>query len=108
MSVFLANWTVFLTRLVGRADRPLHIHRLNPSQNLEETMGALSRLVEEGKIDGIELCEVGTATQRHAKDRIFPLVARRRAKIPPACRELGMGFVPYSPLGRGFLAGGPV
>lgn len=91
-----------------------YVHRINPAQNIEDTMGALARLVEEGKIDRIGLCEVSAPTLRraHAEHRItavqteYSLWSRGvEAEVLPACRELGIGFVPYSPLGRGFLTG---
>lgn len=91
-----------------------YVHRINRDQDLEETMGGLSRLVEEGKIDRIGLCEVSAKTllRAHAVHPIstvqteYSLWSRGvEAEVLPACRELGIGFVPYSPLGRGFLTG---
>lgn len=91
-----------------------YVHRVNPAQPIEDTMGALSRLVEAGKIDRIGLCEVSARTLRRAH-AVHPVAAVQteyslwsrgpEAEILPACRELGVGFVPYSPLGRGFLTG---
>lgn len=91
-----------------------YIHRVNPAQDIEETMGALSRLVDEGKIDRIGLCEISAATLRRAH-AVHPVTAVQteyslftrgvETEILPACRALGIGFVPYSPLGRGFLTG---
>lgn len=91
-----------------------YVHRVNPGQPIEETMGALSRLVEAGKIDRIGLCEVSPATLRRAH-AVHPVTAVQteyslwsrspEAGILPACRALGIGFVPYAPLGRGFLTG---
>ncbi|SNY93593.1 Predicted oxidoreductase [Cohaesibacter sp. ES.047] len=91
-----------------------YVHRVNSNQDIEDTMGELSRLVEEGKIDRIGLCEVSAATLRRAH-AVHPVTALQteyslwsrgvEAEILPACRELGIGFVPYSPLGRGFLTG---
>lgn len=91
-----------------------YVHRINWEQNIEETMGGLSRLVEEGKIDRIGLCEVSVATLRRAH-AVHPVTAVQteyslwsrgvEAEVLPACREMGIGFVPYSPLGRGFLTG---
>lgn len=91
-----------------------YVHRINREQDIEETMGGLSRLVEEGKIDRIGLCEVGAETLRRAHS-VHPVTALQteyslwsrgvEAEVLPACRELGIGFVPYSPLGRGFLTG---
>ena len=75
---------------------------------------ALSELVKEGKIKHIGLCEVSAATLRRAH-AVHPVAAVQteyslwtrdvEAEILPACQELGVGFVPYSPLGRGFLTG---
>ena len=91
-----------------------YVHRINREQAIEETMGGLSRLVEEGKVDRIGLCEVSTATLRRAH-AVHPVTAVQteyslwsrgvEADVLPVCRELGIGFVPYSPLGRGFLTG---
>ncbi|MEM9011400.1 MAG: aldo/keto reductase [Pseudomonadota bacterium] len=91
-----------------------YVHRVNPEQDIAETMGALARLVEEGKIDRIGLCEVSAATLRRAH-AVHPVTAvqteyslwsrEAEAEVLPTCRELGIGFVPYSPLGRGFLTG---
>jgi aryl-alcohol dehydrogenase-like predicted oxidoreductase len=91
-----------------------YVHRVNPTQGIEETMGALSRLVDEGKIDRIGLCEVSASTLRRAH-AVHPVAAVQteyslwsrgvEAEVLPTCRELGIGLVPYSPLGRGFLTG---
>lgn len=91
-----------------------YVHRIDPAQQIEETMAGLSRLVDEGKIDRIGLCEVSAATLRRAH-AVHPVTAVQteyslwsrevEAEVLPTCRELGIGFVPYSPLGRGFLAG---
>ncbi len=91
-----------------------YVHRLDPSHPIEDVMGTLSRLVEEGKIGHIGLCEVSAETLRHAHS-IHPVTALQteyslwsrevEKEILPTCSELGIGFVPYSPLGRGFLTG---
>ncbi|WP_424973755.1 aldo/keto reductase [Dinoroseobacter sp. S124A] len=91
-----------------------YVHRVDRSQPIEETMGGLARLVEEGKIDRIGLCEVSPDTLRRAH-AVHPVTAVQteyslwsrgpEAEVLPTCRELGIGFVPYSPLGRGFLTG---
>ncbi|MCG7600230.1 aldo/keto reductase [Halomonas sp. McH1-25] len=91
-----------------------YVHRLDSSQPIEETMEGLATLVREGKIARIGLCEVSAATLRRAH-AIHPITAVQteyslwtrdvEAEVLPACRELGIGFVPYSPLGRGFLTG---
>lgn len=91
-----------------------YVHRINPEEPIEETVGGLERLVQSGKIARIGLCEVSAATLRraHAVHPIsavqseYSLWAREvEQEVLPTCRELGIGFVPYSPLGRGFLTG---
>jgi len=89
-------------------------HRIDPSVPIEETVGAMSRLVEGGKVRTIGLCEAAPATIRRAH-AVHPLAAiqseysllyRQEAEETLAvCRELGIAFVTYSPLGRGFLTG---
>jgi aryl-alcohol dehydrogenase-like predicted oxidoreductase len=91
-----------------------YVHRISPDQRIEETMGALSRLVEEGKVAHVGLCEVGADTLRRAH-AVHPVTAVQteyslwtrgvETSVLPTCRELGIGFVAYSPLGRGFLTG---
>lgn len=91
-----------------------YIHRIDRTQPIEIAMEALSALVAAGKIAHIGLCEVSAATLRRAH-AVHPVAAVQteyslwtrdvEAEILPACRELGIGFVPYSPLGRGFLTG---
>ncbi len=91
-----------------------YVHRLNPDYPVEETIGSLSRLVSEGKIGHIGLCEVSADTLKRAH-AIHPVAAIQteyslwtrhvEKEILPTCRALGVGFVPYSPLGRGFLTG---
>lgn len=91
-----------------------YVHRVDRGRDIEETMGGLSRLVEEGKIDRIGLCEVSAGTLRRAH-AVHPVTAVQteyslwsrgvEAEVLPACRELGIGLVAYSPLGRGFLTG---
>ncbi|WP_339113019.1 aldo/keto reductase [Thioclava sp. GXIMD2076] len=91
-----------------------YVHRVNPDEPVEETMAGLAGLVKEGKIGHIGLCEVSAATLRRAH-AVHPVSALQTEyslwtrgvedEILPACRELGVGFVPYSPLGRGFLTG---
>lgn len=89
-------------------------HRMDPNVPIEETMGALSDLVREGKIRHIGLSEA--APERLRKANAVHQVSALQSEyslwerdvedeILPTCRELGIGFVPYSPLGRGFLAG---
>ena len=89
-------------------------HRVDPNVPIEETVGALGELVKEGKIRHIGLSEASAATIRRA-NAVHPITAVQseyslwtrdpESEVLPACRELGIGFVPYSPLGRGFLAG---
>jgi aryl-alcohol dehydrogenase-like predicted oxidoreductase len=89
-------------------------HRIDPSTPIEETVGALAELVEEGKILNIGLSEAAPETIRRAH-AVHPIAAIQteyslwsrepEAEILPTVRELGIGFVAYSPLGRGFLAG---
>jgi aryl-alcohol dehydrogenase-like predicted oxidoreductase len=92
----------------------LYQHRVDPDVPIAETVGAMSRLVEQGKVRFIGLCEAGPDTIRRAH-ATHPLSAlqmeyslwTRDAEdtILPVLRELGIGLVPYSPLGRGFLTG---
>ncbi len=89
-------------------------HRMDPSVPVEDTMGALAELVEEGKIRHIGLSEAAPDTIRRAH-AVHPVTALQteyslwsrdpEREILPLVRELGIGFVPYSPLGRGFLTG---
>ena len=89
-------------------------HRVDPKTPIEETVGEMSRLVEEGKVRHLGLSEASAETVRRAH-AVHPVAALQteyslwtrevEAEILPACRELGIGFVPYSPLGRGFLTG---
>nr|WP_221374935.1 aldo/keto reductase [Actinoplanes polyasparticus] len=90
-------------------------HRGDPDTPIEETVGALAELVAEGKIRHIGLSEAGPATIRRAH-AVHPIAAVQseyslwvrdpEAAVLPVLRELGVGLVPYSPLGRGFLTGG--
>ncbi|MFF5139744.1 aldo/keto reductase [Streptomyces sp. NPDC013157] len=89
-------------------------HRVDPNVPIEETVGALAELVAEGKVRHIGLSEASAETIRRA-NAVHPIAAVQTEyslwtrdpedEVLPACRELGIGFVPYSPLGRGFLAG---
>jgi aryl-alcohol dehydrogenase-like predicted oxidoreductase len=89
-------------------------HRVDRSVPIEETVGAMARLVEQGKVRYLGLSEAGPATIRHAH-RTYPISALQTEyslwsrdpedEIIPTCRELGISFVAYSPLGRGFLTG---
>ena len=89
-------------------------HRVDPETPIEDTVGGLADLVKEGKIKHIGLSEAGPETLRRAA-AVAPITALQseyslwerdvEEDILPVCRELGIGFVPYSPLGRGFLTG---
>jgi aryl-alcohol dehydrogenase-like predicted oxidoreductase len=89
-------------------------HRVDPEVPIEETVGAMARLVEKGKVRRLGLSEAGPETIRRAH-RVHPIAALQteyslwtrdvEREILPLCRELGIGFVAYSPLGRAFLAG---
>jgi aryl-alcohol dehydrogenase-like predicted oxidoreductase len=89
-------------------------HRVDPKTPIEETVGALARLVAEGKVRHIGLSEAGPATIRRAH-AVHPVAALQteyslwtrdpEAELLPLLRKLGIGFVPYSPLGHGFLTG---
>ena len=89
-------------------------HRMDPGTPIEETVGELAALITEGKIRGYGLSEAAPATIRraHAVHAVTALQTEYslwsrdpEAEILPTTRELGIGFVPYSPLGRGFLTG---
>lgn len=89
-------------------------HRVDPAVPIEETVGTMADLIKEGKIKHIGLSEAGPDTLRRAA-AVAPISALQseyslwerdvEEEILPACTELGIGFVPYSPLGRGFLTG---
>jgi len=89
-------------------------HRVDPETPVEETVGAMSELVRKGKVRFLGLSEASAETIRRAH-AVHPITALQseyslwtrdpETKILGVCRELGIGFVPYSPLGRGFLAG---
>jgi aryl-alcohol dehydrogenase-like predicted oxidoreductase len=89
-------------------------HRVDKQTPIEETVGAMAELVKEGKVRYLGLSEASAATIRKAH-AVHPITALQTEyslwsrdvedEILPACRELGIGFVPYSPLGRGFLTG---
>jgi aryl-alcohol dehydrogenase-like predicted oxidoreductase len=89
-------------------------HRVDPNVPIEETVGAMAELVARGKVRHIGLSEAAPETIRRAQ-AVHPITAVQteyslwtrdpEAEVIPTCRELGIGFVPYSPLGRGFLSG---
>jgi aryl-alcohol dehydrogenase-like predicted oxidoreductase len=89
-------------------------HRVDPATPIEDTVGAMAELVREGKVRWLGLSEAGPDTLRRAH-AVHPITALQTEyslwsrdpedRILPACRALGIGFVAYSPLGRGFLTG---
>src|SRR5262245_8136867 len=89
-------------------------HRVDPATPIEDTVGAMAQLVKEGKVRFLGLSEAGVETLRRAS-RVHPISALQSEYslwsrdpedgVLAACRELGIGFVAYSPLGRGFLTG---
>lgn len=89
-------------------------HRVDPQVPIEETVGAMAELVQAGKVRHLGLSEAGAHTIRRAH-AVHPIAALQsewslwtrdlEAEIAPVCRELGIGIVPFSPLGRGFLTG---
>ena len=89
-------------------------HRVDPNTPIEETVGAMAQLVKEGKLRYIGLSEAAPETLRRAS-KVHPITALQSEyslwtrepedAVLPTCRELGIGFVAYSPLGRGFLTG---
>lgn len=103
-----------LRRLGVEAIDLYYQHRVDPTVQIEDTVGAMSRLVEQGKVRHLGLSEAGAETIRRAH-AVHPIAALQseyslwerdvEEEILPVCRELGIGFVPYSPLGRGFLTG---
>ncbi len=89
-------------------------HRVDPNVPIEETIGGMAELVKEGKVRHLGMSEAAPETLRRAH-KVHPIAALQSEyslwerevedDILPVCRELGIGFVPYSPLGRGFLTG---
>lgn len=89
-----------------------YVHRIDPNTPIEDTVGALARLVEAGKVRHLGLCEAAPATLRRAHGT-HPIAALQTEyslwtrfaedELLPTCRELGIGYVAYCPLGRGFL-----
>jgi aryl-alcohol dehydrogenase-like predicted oxidoreductase len=92
----------------------LYQHRVDPRTPIEETVGAMAELVAEGKVGHLGLSEAGPTTIRRAH-AVHPITAVQseyslwtrdpEPEVLPVLRELGIGFVPYSPLGHGFLTG---
>ncbi|WP_407541902.1 aldo/keto reductase (plasmid) [Deinococcus radiomollis] len=91
-----------------------YLHRADPQTPIEDTVGAMAELVREGVVRGLGLSEVSAETLRRA-NAVHPISAVQSEYslwtrdpedgVLPTCRELGVGFVPFSPLGRGFLSG---
>jgi len=91
-----------------------YLHRVDTSVPIEDTVGAMARLIEQGKVRYLGLSEAGAQTIRRAH-ATYPIAALQseyslwtrdpEGEILNTCRELGIGFVPYSPLGRGILTG---
>lgn len=89
-------------------------HRVDPNVPIEDTVGAMAELIKEGKVKYIGLSEASAKTL-HRASKVHPITALQseyslwsrdvETEILPACKELGIGFVPWSPLGRGFLTG---
>lgn len=89
-------------------------HRVDPKTPIEDTVGTMARLVDEGKVRYLGLSEASAATIERA-NRVHPITALQseyslwtrdpETEVLPTCRKLGIGFVAYSPLGRGFLTG---
>ena len=103
-----------LKRLGTDCIDPYYVHRIDTRVPIEETAGALKQLVEQGKVRHIGLSEAAAETIRRAH-AVHPITAVQSEyslwsrevedEVLPTCRELGIGFVAYSPLGRGFLSG---
>jgi aryl-alcohol dehydrogenase-like predicted oxidoreductase len=91
-----------------------YLHRVDPKVPIEETVGAMARLIEQGKVRWIGICEAGPETLRRAH-KAHPVTALQteyslwfrevEQDMIPVCRELGIGYVAYAPLGRGLLTG---
>jgi len=92
-----------------------YLHRVDPNVPIEDTVGAMADLVRDGKVRFLGLSEAGPRSIRRAH-AVHPIAALQseyslwtrepEQTVLPVCRELGVGFVPFSPLGRGFLTGG--
>ena len=91
-----------------------YLHRVDPGVPIEETIGAMGRLIEQGKVRWLGVCEAGPETLRRAH-KAHPVAALQteyslwfrevERDIMPVCRELGIAYVAYAPLGRGLLTG---
>jgi aryl-alcohol dehydrogenase-like predicted oxidoreductase len=103
-----------LRRLGVRSIDLYYLHRVDPRTPIEESVRAMAKLVEEGKVHHLGLSEVSGRTL-HRASAIHPITAVQseyslwtrdpETVVLPACRDLGVGFVPFSPLGRGFFSG---
>jgi aryl-alcohol dehydrogenase-like predicted oxidoreductase len=103
-----------LSRLKINAIDLLYQHRVDPNVPIEEVAGAVKQLIQQGKVKHFGLCEAGAQTIRRAH-AVQPVTALQseyslwwrepEAEVLPTLEELGIGFVPYSPLGKGFLTG---
>jgi aryl-alcohol dehydrogenase-like predicted oxidoreductase len=103
-----------LRRLAIDAIDLYYVHRIDPARPIEDTVGTLADLVRQGKVRNIGLSEVSAGTLRRAA-AVHPIAAVQseyslwardaELEVLPACRELGVGFVAFAPLGRGFLTG---
>jgi aryl-alcohol dehydrogenase-like predicted oxidoreductase len=91
-----------------------YLHRVDPNVPIEETVGGMARLVEQGKVRWLGICEAGPETLKRAHKE-YPIAVLQteyslwfrevEQDILPACRKLGIGYVAYAPLGRGLLTG---
>jgi aryl-alcohol dehydrogenase-like predicted oxidoreductase len=109
-----ASCEASLTRLGVDTIDLYYLHRIDPQTPIEDTVGAMAELVRQGKVRHLGLSEAGPATLRRAQ-AVHPIAALQTEyslwsrdpedEILPTIRELGIGFVAYSPLGRGFIAG---
>ena len=103
-----------LKRLGGDVIDIYYLHRVDPGVPIEDTVGAMAQLISQGKVRFIGLCEASVKTLRRAH-REHPITVLQteyslwfrevETEILPACRELGIGYVAYAPLGRGLLTG---
>jgi len=110
----IASCDESLQRLGTEVIDLFYLHRVDPNVPIEESVGAMATLVRAGKVRHLGLSEAAPATIRRAH-RVHPIAALQseyslwyrqpEKEVLPVCRELGIGFVPFSPLGRGFLSG---
>jgi aryl-alcohol dehydrogenase-like predicted oxidoreductase len=110
----LASCEASLKRLGVEVIDVYYLHRVDPNVPIEDTVGAMAQLISKGNVRFIGICEAGVKTLRRAH-REHPITVLQteyslwfrdvEAEILPACRELGIGYVAYAPLGRGLLTG---